>query len=144
MKKLVAIVIFLSVLNSCNNDKWAEYSEPDFSGNSEAVYLEQVDSAVIAVPEKHYNIFQNCQIYHDSLLYAVSWYDEMRLSLYNLASRSFGEIPHNPQITALSERCPIPVNDKDPKRVIFTFTVLFKTSEIFLQNRLPAKSGPKV
>lgn len=89
MKKLAAIVIFLSVLNSCNNDKWAEYSEPDFSGNSEAVYLEQVDSAVIAVPEKHYNIFQNCQIYHDSLLYAVSWYDEMRLSLYNLASRSF-------------------------------------------------------
>ena len=58
MKKLAAIVIFLSVLNSCNNDKWAEYSEPDFSGNSEAVYLEQVDSAVIAVPEKHYNIFQ--------------------------------------------------------------------------------------
>lgn len=84
MKKLVAIVIFLSVLNSCNNDKWAEYSEPNFSGNGDKVYLDKGDSVTVNVPEKHFNMFTNCQIFHDSLLYAYSLDDGRRLSLYNI------------------------------------------------------------
>ena len=89
MKKLAAIVIFFSVLNSCNNDKWAEYSEPDFSGNGDKVYLDKGDSVTVNVPEKHFNMFTNCQIFHDSLLYAYSLDDGRRLSLYNMNSGKF-------------------------------------------------------
>lgn len=90
MKKIFLIIISLAVVSSCNKgNKWAEYSEPDFSGNGDKVYLDKGDSVTVNVPEKHFNMFTNCQIFHDSLLYAYSLDDGRRLSLYNMNSGKF-------------------------------------------------------
>lgn len=91
MKNLFPVIfIYFALIVSCNKgNKWSEYSEPTFLGNSDKAYLELTDSAIIEVPAKHFNSFQNCQIYHDSLLYAFSLDDRLRLSIYNIASKSF-------------------------------------------------------
>ena len=89
MKTLLSVLAISAMISCKVGDKWAEYSKPTFMGNSDKAYLELTDSAVINVPEKHFNSFQNCQIYKDSLLYAVSWSDPQRLSLYNMNSKSF-------------------------------------------------------
>lgn len=88
MKKL-SVIILLVMSCSTEDRKWAEYATPSFQGNSEEVYLTKGDSVEIRVSDGHYNIFQNCQIDRDSILYTVSWYDGQRVSLYNIASGSF-------------------------------------------------------
>ena len=87
MKRFVITSLILLVMSCSTEDrKWAEYATPSFQGNSEEVYLEKGDSVEIRVPDGHYNIFQNFQIYRDSILYAVSLGDVHRVSLYNIDS----------------------------------------------------------
>lgn len=90
MKKLSVVSLILLFMSCSTYDrKWAEYATPSFQGNSEEVYLEKGDSVEIRVPDGHYNVLHNCQIYRDSILYAVSLSDGHRVSLYNIGSGTF-------------------------------------------------------